>query len=166
MQIGQGLDWGTVPAWFSAVLGGLSTTLALYIIWRDRRKEERADAHRVICWESKTTPLTAHVVNASDRAIYDVRFWVTRRVGNAASSLRGGNQDVLKPGEEAILAYADPEEYEGYTSASVTFQDSDGQNWTRSLSTRRLQPLQWSWTRRASDKDLAKISTVPERRGL
>ncbi|MEV6540030.1 hypothetical protein [Streptomyces sp. NPDC051665] len=38
------IDWGTVPAWLSAVLTGGSITLGFYIILRDHKKQDEADA--------------------------------------------------------------------------------------------------------------------------
>lgn len=78
MQIAQGWDWGTIPAWFSAILSGGSVLLALYIILRDRKKAERADATQVVCWTSidwEADDFRTHVHNTSDRAIHDLMVW-------------------------------------------------------------------------------------------
>ena len=41
-------EWGTVPAWVSGVLSGASVFLALWIIQRDRAKDERAQVARLV----------------------------------------------------------------------------------------------------------------------
>jgi hypothetical protein len=46
----MGVDWGSVPVWFSVILSGASVLMALRIILRDRKNEERADAMKVLCW--------------------------------------------------------------------------------------------------------------------
>jgi len=50
------LEWGTVPAWVSAVLTSGSLMLGFYILLRDRRKEERRDATKAICWLAENSP--------------------------------------------------------------------------------------------------------------
>ncbi|MFC7830718.1 hypothetical protein [Streptomyces sp. NPDC057375] len=60
------LDWGTVPTWASAVLTGGSLLLGFYILLRDRKKEERADALKIICWHERGERYVTHVLNASE----------------------------------------------------------------------------------------------------
>lgn len=44
----QALQWGTVSSWAGNLLTGGSLLLGFYILLRDRRKEERAQAQRVV----------------------------------------------------------------------------------------------------------------------
>ena len=46
---GYRIDWGSVPAAIGSILTGGSLLLGFYILFRDRRKEERAQASRVGC---------------------------------------------------------------------------------------------------------------------
>lgn len=48
MALTRGLDWGNVPAWVASILTGASLLLGFYILLRDRRKEEREQALRII----------------------------------------------------------------------------------------------------------------------
>jgi hypothetical protein len=42
------IDWGNVPSWFGSVLTGASLMLGFYILLRDRSKEEREQASKVM----------------------------------------------------------------------------------------------------------------------
>ncbi|WP_217572491.1 MULTISPECIES: hypothetical protein [unclassified Streptomyces] len=141
MKIAQGIDWGTVPAWFSALLSGGSVLLALYIIWRDRKKAEREDATKVICWsEDSHDGRTTYVHNASSRAVHAAAavIWLKGEKG-----ARGGDvfQDaylghIIRPGEEASVEtprWLDDGAGPKCVPWAVQFQDSDGQRWVRDL---------------------------------
>ena len=48
MQIANGIGWGTVPAWFNAILSSGTLLLALHIILRDRKTSAQPDALQVM----------------------------------------------------------------------------------------------------------------------
>lgn len=81
-----GLDWGTVPAWVGSILTGGSLLLGFYILLRDRRNSERAQAelvgtHRIDTagpGEHRETVLFVH--NGSDGVINDATFSALPRV--------------------------------------------------------------------------------------
>ncbi|MFD6329466.1 hypothetical protein ACFWGI_07815 [Streptomyces niveus] len=68
-----GLDWGTVPTWLSSFLTGGSLLLGFHILLRDRKKEERSEALKVVCWREDSSDVsetwTVHVLNTADRPI-------------------------------------------------------------------------------------------------
>lgn len=137
------MDWGTVPAWLSAVLTGGSLLLGFYILLRDRRKAERADALKVICWESRgNDAYTTHVLNASDRTVHNITMHGLLRGGQreghrivfegfgVAGTLRAGEEATKETphriGDTKVIPWA------------VSFTDSDGATWLRDLATGRL----------------------------
>ncbi|MCQ8772090.1 hypothetical protein [Streptomyces telluris] len=135
MLLAQGIEWGTIPTWISAVLSGGSVLMALHIIRRDRKKDERADAMKVLCWNSDKT----EVVNGSDRAIRHVRVMAELKEykGKRGPFRHRTVAETLRPGEEASIArnwgdnfFPEP--------VAVVFLDSDGKEWARDLRTARL----------------------------
>jgi hypothetical protein len=50
------IDWGNVPSWFGSVLTGASLMLGFYILLRDRSKEEREQASKVIAQHDDLWP--------------------------------------------------------------------------------------------------------------
>ncbi|HXC79250.1 MAG TPA: hypothetical protein VNU19_19630, partial [Candidatus Acidoferrum sp.] len=50
------IDWGNVPAWVASILTGGSLLLGFYILLRDRRKEERRQARRIVI-QIRMTPI-------------------------------------------------------------------------------------------------------------
>ncbi|WP_127572621.1 hypothetical protein [Georgenia faecalis] len=75
----QGIDWGSVPAWFSAG----SLILAWYVILRERREKRADQASRISAWV-RTDPDDGSgkvcVRNGSTEMITFVRVVVTPRV--------------------------------------------------------------------------------------
>lgn len=84
----RGLDWGSVPAWFAAVLSGLSVLLALSILVRDRVLADREQARLVsMSWTGPSTTtknalgvetqmyqMYVTLANDSEQAIYRPHF--------------------------------------------------------------------------------------------
>ena len=72
------LDFGTVPAWVSGILSGASLFLALWIILRDRAKNEREQITRLVVVNErrsvKRDKLTHFIrlINTSERSFYDI----------------------------------------------------------------------------------------------
>jgi hypothetical protein len=72
------LDLGTVPAWVSGILSGVSLFLALWIIQRDRAKDERAQIARLVVVNErrsvKRDKLSHNIrlINTSEQSFYDV----------------------------------------------------------------------------------------------
>ncbi|MYX39013.1 MULTISPECIES: hypothetical protein [unclassified Streptomyces] len=144
MQTAQGMDWGTVPAWFSAILSGGSVLLALYIILRDRKKAEREDAMKVICWrDSSDEERTTHVRNAAGRAIHHVRMlgWLRPNGGGTAEDVGfegWGIAGLLHPDEDAEVTTLYRLGDRKIVHWAVQFTDADGRQWVRELNSGRL----------------------------
>ncbi|WP_306334545.1 hypothetical protein [Streptomyces sp. KL118A] len=141
----DGLDWGTVPAWASAILTSGSLLLGFYILLRDRRKEERQEAAQVICWLEQTAALPhecrryrTHVANQADRHVSGVHL-VVEHDPDITEGHRIVDTSLLapliRPGEEVSCDGADevtvkPELVRRF---DVTFLDADGTEWIRDL---------------------------------
>jgi len=140
----HGLDWGTVPAWASAILTSGSLLLGFYILLRDRRKEERQEAAQVICWLEQTATLPdghrryrTRVSNQAGRHVSGVHLLVETRDPDA----EGGRvvetsflAPLIRPGEEDACGGAevtvDPGKVRRFV---VVFLDADGTEWIRDL---------------------------------
>jgi hypothetical protein len=147
------VDWGTVPDW----VGGIGTTGALllgfYILLRDRRKEDRTQAARIIIRAVSTTQGTGRMVrilNKSDRPIffpsmqYGSGRWRRDPFGyisfRAASDTGDARTFVstLEPDHEAwaeVIRRVDPRK-EWF---DAVFQDAAGKDWRYDLVSRRLR---------------------------
>ncbi|MFJ4717279.1 hypothetical protein [Streptomyces sp. NPDC088785] len=134
-------DWGTVPAWASAILTGGSLLLGFYILLRDRRKEERAGASRLVFSTRLDRQGNFHVkaTNLSDQPFLLVEMvdgiWQTSPAPDESDPL---NDPSLQPGETRIFTHlkSDPP-----AKLGVTIQDADGMYWLKILHTRRLVRL-------------------------
>ncbi|MFD5545784.1 MULTISPECIES: hypothetical protein [Streptomyces] len=137
-----GIDWGTAPAWLSAVLTGGSLLLGFYILLRDRRKAEQADALKVICWSNRTDGYVTHALNASDRTIHNVMMHAMLRGGQRAKEellFEGfGVAGTLRPGEEETVETPRRLDDVKVLPWAVSFTDSDGASWLRDMTTGRL----------------------------
>src|SRR4051794_33457602 len=96
------LDWGAVPAWVGALLTGSSLILALRIMLQDRRKGERAEALKVICWSgtAEVREMTTHVLNTADRPVTNVSL--VPDVGMREEPESHMVAHVIYPGEEEL----------------------------------------------------------------
>ncbi len=129
------LDWGTVPAWASAILTSGSLFLGFYILLRDRRKEEKEEARKLVF--SVRMSDHRHVVlvtNVSDRPFLSVSMfnadqWDTDGRGDddpEGPLLSGQSRRYVHSGRPESSALA------------ARFQDADGQNWVKIFDNHRL----------------------------
>ncbi|WP_406482144.1 hypothetical protein [Streptomyces sp. NBC_01615] len=137
-----GLDWGTIPAWVSAILTSGSLLLGFYILLRDRRKEERREALKVVCWTNYSDDgghHVVHVLNTADRPISNSSTLVD--LGRSKSySLEGFHlPQLIAPGEE-VTGQEVPRRlfHDKIFPMAVRFTDGDGLEWIRELETGRL----------------------------
>ncbi|QKZ20297.1 hypothetical protein [Streptomyces chartreusis] len=150
------IDWGSVPTWFSAIgtTGALSTTIG--IIVRDRRKDAREDAGRVVVWFERPSADDAdyevdqtligliHARNTADRPVFDLRVVI---FPDDDRLFMGSNllTRVLAQGEEEVFPV--PFRTAGIDTkppaepVAVEFQDVDGVRWLRDLETSTLHRL-------------------------
>lgn len=80
------VQWGPLSAWVGSLLTGLSLLLGFYILLRDRRKEERAQAQQLAAQYSfghrfvegrRIDDVEVHIHNGSTAAIFDIIFKLT-----------------------------------------------------------------------------------------
>ncbi|WP_327723925.1 hypothetical protein [Streptomyces europaeiscabiei] len=144
----SGIDWGTVPAWASTILTSGSLLLGFYILLRDRVKDERAEALKLICWSVDSADARrVHVLNLADRAfthpyiivafeesdaLASVGFATDRADVGGLFTLVDDRVVVIRPGEE-IVRDIPRREQEAIQPIAVTFLDADGVVWTREL---------------------------------
>ncbi|GAA0621049.1 hypothetical protein [Streptomyces crystallinus] len=139
------LDWGTVPAWASAFLTSGSLLLGFYILLRDRRKEERQEALKVVCWsvygydDSPDKGMhVVHVLNTSTRPIYDASVLVDLRLGDFDGFEGFGLAVIIPSTEEATTRIDRRMNDRKVFPAAISFTDGDGIDWIRELDSRRL----------------------------
>ncbi|WP_405878138.1 hypothetical protein OG762_05350 [Streptomyces sp. NBC_01136] len=125
----SGLDWGTVPAWASAIGTSGSLLLGFTILLRDRRRQERQEAQKVVTHlHFQDGHAWVHLLNTADRPISyphvitggperEIEFSVTR----------------LSSGKEATVSV--PRYVDGVRNRplAVRFVDADGYQWIRDL---------------------------------
>jgi hypothetical protein len=158
-QSSASADWGTVPAWFGAALTGGSLLLGLYILLRDRRKEERTEASLVVCWRVwNENVYVTHIYNASKRTIVDVFLLLRLPKGSAPDpripwvALRGPAV-IRREAEESIESRRG--ERGDLVPEFVFFQDADGIFWIRNLPRGDLR--RFSTTRAGLNSTTAKL---------
>lgn len=126
----SGLDWGTVPAWFSAIGTSGSLLLGFFILLRDRRKEERQEAQKVVTHfhgDAEENAIRVHLLNTADRPVLYPEVVTTGPEEQLFESVRvdaGEEVDVLVP------------RYAGGVRnrpIAVRFFDADGYQWVRDL---------------------------------
>lgn len=132
-----GWDWGSVPAWASAILTSGSLSLGFFILLRDRRKEERAVASLVTCWRTWSSDLyITHVHNASKRTVVDVAILVRLPELGPRGEFQYetfGLAGVIRPEGEATCETPRGGLGKRMPPQFVTFQDADGIFWIRAL---------------------------------
>lgn len=128
-----GMDWGTVPAWFGAIGTTGSLFLALAILLRDKRKDDLAEARKlVISWKGPEGGLghKVRITNASDRPFIEVGVFNLDQWRCDADSPDG----PMLPGESRVYTH----DGVGSSALAVRFTDGDGENWVRSLHSYQL----------------------------
>ena len=137
-----GLDWGTVPAWASAILTSGSLFLGFYILLRDRRREELKEANKVVVWkEESEDQYTVHLLNSADRTISNATVLVLflyeaddeAGIEDALKGFAFQDGQVVRSGTEVTVDV--PRRTENATAyiAAVTFRDADGYKWIRDM---------------------------------
>ncbi|MFF4248907.1 hypothetical protein ACFYY2_31195 [Streptomyces sp. NPDC001822] len=125
------IDWGTAPAWASAIGTSGSLLLGFAILLRDRRKEERQEAQKIVIHFNRDDKnVKVHLLNTADRPILLPRVLCTGQVQVPFGQERVG------PGEETtadISLYIDGNRT---FPLAVLFLDGDGYRWARDLQTR------------------------------
>jgi hypothetical protein len=149
------IDWGSAPAWASAILTSGSFALGFYVLLRDRRKEERSEASLVVCWRVwSNDEYETHIHNASKRTVVDVNVLVRvpHRLGGAETLWEGfGGPSVLRRDAEETVRTPRRIGGEGkWVPQFVTFQDADGIFWIRDLVTGQLERLRTTRADRGS----------------
>lgn len=149
-HLGEGVSqhtdrWGTVPQWLSGVGGTASSSFALYIIFRDKRRQERKQAELVLVtvqWQLNIVPgigsmREIHVHNASPLPIYGVRL--VRPSSDRPVDFIDG--PLLRMGDIAAgeTAIHDWDSAKGRNPIAVSFIDTDGTRWARSTTGFRLE---------------------------
>ncbi|MFJ3205720.1 hypothetical protein [Streptomyces sp. NPDC086989] len=128
-----GMDWGTVPAWFGAIGTTGSLSLALAILLRDKRRDDLAEARKlVVSW---LTPCggdghKVRITNASDRPFISVGMFNLDQWQSDAEMPDG----PMLPGECRVYTH----DGVGSSALAMRFTDGDGENWVRSLHSYRL----------------------------
>jgi len=105
------IDWGNVPAWVASILTGGSLLLGFYILLRDRRKEERRQARRIVI-QIRMTPIQGDpnsqvkltLRNTSDQPIALPFF---QAVGRPAKQMRRQLIKMETPDSIALLPLLD-----------------------------------------------------------
>lgn len=133
------VDWGSAPDWVGALLTGGSLLLGLYILLRERRKEEVAETHKLIFthhWNDSDGTRFVHITNTSE--------WPFTRVSPLATQLwtcdapqprpEFWESTVVLPGESRVYRH------DGTTSAPMAarFTDVYGHNWVLIFVTHQL----------------------------
>lgn len=131
------LDWGTVPAWASAILTSGSLLLGFYILLRDRRKEETEEARKLV-FSTNTphgdAPHVVRVTNVSDRPFLSVGLFNADQWRRTDQQTEEGPEGPLLPGQSREYTH------NGSDSGALAarFTDADGQNWVKVFDNHRL----------------------------
>ncbi|MFI0829547.1 hypothetical protein ACH4Q7_34625 [Streptomyces roseolus] len=131
-----GTDWGSVPAWFSAIGTSGSLLMGFHFILRDRKKAEQEEAEQVICWlegEPHTDKrdgvgYVVHVSNASDRPVRNV---YTVKEDKADSVQAGYVAAVVRSVQEATSQVVVGETEN--LKIGVCFEDAEWGRWVRDV---------------------------------
>ncbi|MFE5681706.1 hypothetical protein [Streptomyces sp. NPDC056512] len=128
-------DWGTVPAWLSAILTGGSLLLGFYILLRDRRKEERQEALKVNCWSvmANNSDYDVHVLNTSDRPVTYAQMLIYMSSHEGVERVGVGDGSAIRPGEEVTAQCPRHMNNAKSWPAAIEFQDADGITWVREI---------------------------------
>ncbi len=135
---------GSWAEWVSGIGTAASLLLGFYILLRDRRKEDRAEATQVVSWfvNQMDGNVELNVRNGATRPIVNVGF-VLAAIGD------DGRRDVarllsiapvLGPGASASLTFPFAEFHANASyPSSIEFRDASGLNWRRNVRSGRLR---------------------------
>src|SRR6266498_1255698 len=165
---------GSWAEWVSGIGTAASLLLGFYILLRDRRKEDRAEATQVVSWfvNQMDGNVELNVRNGATRPIVNVGF-VLAAIGD------DGRRDVarllsiapvLGPGASASLTFPFAEFHANASyPSSIEFRDASGLNWRRNVRSGRLRrrrsPLSLNirrlvWLARSPGKAMTYMMTV------
>lgn len=138
------MELGTWADWVSGLGTAGSLLLGFRILARDRRKEERAEASRVVAWfvNEVNGNVTLTVRNGAERPIVHVMF--TRAVigeHNKTDLVKMLSlAPILLPGANVSMTLPFAEFHANPTHPSyVEFRDSSGIQWRRNVRSSRLR---------------------------
>jgi len=135
---------GSWAEWVAGIGTAGSLLLGFYILLRDRRKEDRAEATQVVSWFVNQPDGTVElsVSNGAPRPIVDVELTLATIGGDGRRNLvRLFNiAPVLPVGATAsrVFSFADFHANALYPS-SIVFRDASGMNWRRNIRSGRLR---------------------------
>ncbi|MFF1470114.1 hypothetical protein [Streptomyces mirabilis] len=157
----SGLEWGTVPAWLSSFLTGGSLLMGFHILLRDRKKEERNEALKVVIWAGRDANdegsfIRIHVRNTADRPILYVDA-LYERVDGSIGRWHSDVPMVLKDEEMSLEV---PRYMDGSRTIArgISFQDSDGFRWVKDISSHDV--YRQSWLRRGDPTARLLVSSI------
>ncbi|MER5995851.1 hypothetical protein [Streptomyces viridosporus] len=177
----NGIDWGNVPTWFSAIGTTLSVAIALKLVFRDRADKQTSDARRVVV-RYKREKQTAHppairVINTADRPISDLLIVAMLQNGprqHPFALVPFPDGEHLAPGEECEAQ--DPrgsmDGMQVEAAVGVAFVDADGRGWIRRLDTseiirRKIQRSEfWPWSAKITLAGLTYITGARKSRKM
>lgn len=142
--------WATVvPAWIASITTGCSLLLALYILLRDRRRAEQAQAeligfyYETSMYGSKVTIHNSSTLDITSITI-DVRYKKPKRFNNPVRAWQENDVShfpVLEPGQREVAEYNLLRSYQGQEVKRIRlmFVDGKGIAWTRKDVGKRLR---------------------------
>jgi len=148
----NGIDWGSAPAWFGAVVTSLAFLIAASAYARQRSDRRTEQARAVCCWPVEVAPLRTTtergveigpgkgrsvrvtVRNASELPVYEVSVWVHFDYRLDSSMMGSHERVIVPPGDTDV--WADWIELpEGGLAdmpyVDLTFRDAAGSRWQR-----------------------------------
>jgi hypothetical protein len=157
------LQPGAWSEWVGAILTGGSLILAFSILIRDRRKDVRAQAMRVLTWISDEGDdgCAMHVKNTSDLPIFGPtlltrpRFWWERsfwhrvlqrkKLEYRLIQYRPFSEQTLEAGDEWICPWPFPRWVTGFHRTTLRFKDAAGVMHHRDVSAGRDPKFYGRW---------------------
>ncbi|MFJ4774717.1 hypothetical protein ACIP88_37425 [Streptomyces uncialis] len=145
-QPAGGIEWGAVSTWVSAVVTTIALAITGLIVWRDRRKDQRADAHYVGVRghdpdETEGDGQGVVVSNQADRTIFDVRAHFYADVEGDTQHWDHFMHHHIEPKTTSGEFFFDRSALGGGFPYGVSFSDTDGMLWLRLWRTQELVRL-------------------------
>lgn len=131
--------WGTAPAWVSAIGTSGSLLMGFTILMRDRRKDERADAQKVVVFRDRVEAGEARVSvrNMADRPIIQVALLTLRSADepNSAAEAAFYEWEIEAGGSRSYQVQWPVDR------ARLLFHDADGIWWARDLKSSQVRKV-------------------------